>query len=459
MLRLYNTLTRKKDSFKPIKDKKVRMYTCGPTVYDYAHIGNFRAYVAADLLRRYLEFKGFSVKQVMNLTDVDDKTIKGSQREGVSLNEYTTRYKKAFFEDLMQVNIKRAFVYPEATKHIPEMVNLIKKLLQKGIAYKSEDGSIYYNIRKFKGYGKLARLKVKELKVGARVKQDEYEKTSASDFALWKAYDVSDGDVFWNTELGKGRPGWHLECSAMSTKYLGNHFDIHTGGVDLIFPHHQNEIAQSEGALDEPFVNYWIHNEWLLVDGKKMSKSLGNFYTLRDIFSKGYNGREIRYLLLSTHYRQKLNFTFEGLGAAKNSLRRLDDFIVKLNSTTENNDHAKIDTLLKKYQEQFEKYMDDDLNISKALAVVFNLIRDINKIKISKKDAEKVKKLLYDFDTVFGILKVEEKIPSEIVGLAEKRQKLRQEKKFKDADIIRDTILKKGYFIEDTVEGYRIKKK
>ena len=245
----------------------------------------------------------------------------------------------------------------------------------------------------------------------------------------------------------------------MSTKYLGNHFDIHTGGVDLIFPHHQNEIAQSEGALDEPFVNYWIHNEWLLVAGKKMSKSLGNFYTLRDIFSKGYNGREIRYLLLSTHYRQKLNFTFEGLGAAKNSLRRLDDFIVKLNSTTENNDHAKIDTLLKKYQEQFEKYMDDDLNISKALAVVFNLIRDINKIKISKKDAEKVKKLLYDFDTVFGILKVEEKIPSEIVGLAEKRQKLRQEKKFKDADIIRDTILKKGYFIEDTVEGYRIKKK
>ena len=283
---LFNTLTRRKEPFTPLEIGKVKMYTCGPTVYDYAHIGNFRAFLFEDLLKRWLLLQGFKVTHVMNLTDVDDKTIRGSQKQGLPLRQFTDFYIKAFFEDIKTLNILAADVYPRATDRIPEMVALIKTLMDKGYAYRGEDGSIYYCISKFPDYGKLSKLKTAELKAGARVSQDEYAKEEAQDFALWKAWTPEDGDVFWETELGKGRPGWHIECSAMSMKYLGETFDIHCGGVDNIFPHHENEIAQSEAASGKKFVNYWLHNEHLQVEGKKMSKSLGNYYTLRDLLAK-----------------------------------------------------------------------------------------------------------------------------------------------------------------------------
>src|SRR3989338_3545310 len=390
MLKFHSTLTRKKEVFRTVKEGKVQMYTCGPTVYNFAHIGNFRAYVFEDLLRRYLKYKGYEVRQVMNLTDVDDKTIRDSQKEGISLKEFTERYGKAFFEDIKTVNIEPAEVYPKATEHINEMIQLIQVLLDKGIAYKSSDGSIYYSISKFKGYGSLAHIKVKELKAGARVKQDEYEKEQASDFALWKAWDESDGDVYWNSQFGKGRPGWHIECSAMSMKHLTKAFesgnfdaekfesiDIHTGGVDNIFPHHEDEIAQSEGCTGKKFVNYWLHCEHLMVDGKKMSKSLGNFYTLRDLLAKGHNPKAIRYALMSTHYRKPLNFTFEELEAANTAVKKLEELKLYLDNS---DGRAKAGKTTAKAARDFEEAMDDNLNISAALAAVFNLATEARKL-------------------------------------------------------------------------------
>ena len=329
-IRLFNTLTRKKETFIPIDEGEVRMYTCGPTVYDYAHIGNFRAFLFEDLLKRWLEYRGFKVTHVMNITDVDDKTIRGSQKQQIPLRQYTEYYTKAFFEDVAVLSIEPADYYPRATEHIPEMVALINRLMEKGYAYKGEDSSIYYAINKFKNYGKLSKIKVRELKAGARVKVDEYAKEEAMDFALWKAWTKEDGDVFWETELGKGRSGWHIECSAMSMKYLGETFDIHCGGVDNMFPHHENEIAQSEAATGKKFVNYWLHNEHLLVEGKRMAKRYGNFYTLRDLLKMGYDPKAIRYLLLSTQYRQQFNFTFEGLDAAKGAIERLRNLMRRL---------------------------------------------------------------------------------------------------------------------------------
>src|SRR4030066_1169153 len=320
----FNTLTRKKEEFVPLETGKVRVYTCGPTVYDYPHIGNYRTFLFEELLRRYLKYKGFQVTQVMNLTDIDDKIIIGSQKKGISLDEYTAPYKKIFFEDLNTLNAEASEFYPEATKHIKEMVKIIKKLLGKKHAYEIE-GSIYFKISTFPEYGKLSKMNLEELKVGTRVKADEYEKEQVSDFALWKAWDEKDGDIFWETEIGKGRPGWHIECSAMSMKYLGPHFDIHTGGVDNIFPHHENEIAQSQPATEQKFVNYWLHSAHLLVEGRRMAKSFGNFYTLRDLLKQGWNPSVVRYLLIGTHYRQQLNFTLEGLEASKNGLQRLYD--------------------------------------------------------------------------------------------------------------------------------------
>ena len=455
-LKFYNTFTKKKEIFKSVDKGFVGMYTCGPTVYDYAHIGNFRAYVFEDLLRRYLKYKGFKVKQVMNLTDVDDKTIKGSRGEGISLASFTEKYKEAFFEDIKTLGIESAEFYPEATAHIKEMVALIKVLLKKKIAYKSEDGSIYYDISKFKNYGKLAGINIKDLKVGARISQDEYEKEQANDFALWKAWDKEDGDIFWETELGRGRPGWHIECSAMSMKYLGRHFDIHTGGVDNIFPHHENEIAQSEAATGKKFVNYWLHCKHLVVEGRKMSKSLGNFYTLRDLLEKGYSGRQIRYLLLGTHYRQELNFTFKGLDAAKNTLQRLDDFMLRIGEMKNKGnekDNKKIKNLIKKTRENFEKNMDDDLEMSKALASIFNFINKLYKLKLSKNDAKKIEKLMYEFDKVLGVIKKEKEILS-----AEKREKARKEKNYVLADKIREQLKEKGILLEDTPQGVRWKK-
>ncbi len=461
MLKLFNTLTRKKEIFKPIKKDYVGLYTCGPTVYDYAHIGNFRAYIFGDLLKRYLKYKGFKVKHVMNLTDVDDKTIKGSQKEHTSLDEYTSRYKKAFFEDIKVLNIEKADIYPEATKHIKEMVTLIKILLEKKNAYKSDDGSIYYDVSKFKDYGKLAQLKIKELKTGARVKQDEYEKEEANDFALWKSYSKEDRDAFWETEIGKGRPGWHIECSVMSSKYLGETFDIHTGGVDLIFPHHTNEIAQSEAATEKKFVKYWLHNEHLLVEGKKMSKSLGNFYTLRDLLQKGYSPKAIRLLLLSTHYRQKLNFTFKGVEGAKNSIERLDNFVFNLRNITETKDNPKVGSLIKETEQKFEEKMDDDLNISEALAVIYDFINKIYKLEISKKDAEKIISLMKKFDSILSVMEFDKKdeISDEVKKLIDEREEARKKKEWKKADEIRNELKKKGIELIDTKEGVQWKKK
>jgi len=462
-LKLYNTLTRKKEEFKEINKGHVSMYSCGPTVYNFAHIGNFRANIFADLIRRYLKYKGYNLKHIMNITDIDDKTIRDSKKENISLKQFTEKYTKYFFDDLKTLNIEKIDIYPRATDHIKEMVELIKKLLEKGYAYKAND-AIYYNIKKFKEYGKLSHLKIDELKAGARVCQDEYDKEHVHDFALWKFWDKEDGDVFWETELGKGRPGWHIECSAMSMKYLGKTFDIHTGGVDLIFPHHENEIAQSEAATGKPFVNYWLHNEHLLVNNKKMSKSLGNFYTLRDLLKKGYSPRSIRYVLLATHYRQKLNFTFEGLKAAENSIKRIDEFMVKLKDIKTEKNNKEIYILIEKAKSDFEDAMDDDLNVSIALSVIFDFVKKINTFimneNISKKDAEKAIKLMHNFDSVFGILKEGKKdeISKEIEQLIENREKARKNKDYELADKIRNKLKQKGIILKDTKDGVRWEK-
>ncbi|MBI2656583.1 cysteine--tRNA ligase [Candidatus Woesearchaeota archaeon] len=462
-LKLYNTLTRKKDAFKPIQDKIVKLYTCGPTVYDFAHIGNFRAYVCSDILKRYLKYKGFRVKHIMNITDVDDKTIKGANKEGISLAEYTRRYEKAFYEDIKTLNIDKADFFPRATEHVKEMLNIIKKLLKNKVAYKSEDGSIYYDISKFKDYGKLSHTKLEGLEAGKRIKQDQYEKEQAQDFALWKAYDKEDGNVAWKTEIGNGRPGWHIECSAMSMKYLGEHFDIHAGGVDLIFPHHENEIAQSEASTQKKFVNYWVHNEHLLVNGQKMSKSLGNFYTLRDLLDKGYHPKAIRYLLLSAHYRAQLNFTEDAVKSADNAVQRLQDFMIKLKEIKKNIKNKNIEKLIHKTKKEFEKAMDDDLNISVALAHIFEFVKQVNTLlmenKVGKNDAKKIINLMMEFDEVLGILEEkEEKISDEIKKLIDEREKARMEKNFAKADKIREDLKKKGIILEDTKEGVRWKR-
>ena len=465
-LKLFNTLTRKKEVFKPIKDKEVKMYTCGPTVYDFAHIGNFRTYVWQDILKRWLIYKGYKVKHVMNLTDVDDKTIRGARKEGISLKEYTKKYIQAFFEDSKTLNIIPADVYPKATEHIQDMVKLIKILIQKGYAYRGEDGSIYYDISKFKDYGKLSKMKIKELKPGARVKADSYTKEEAYDFALWKAWNPEDGNVFWETEIGKGRPGWHIECSTMVMKYLGETIDIHTGGVDLIFPHHENEIAQSEAATGKKFVNYWLHAEHLLVEGRKMSKSLGNFYTLRDLLKKGYDPKAIRYVLLSTHYKQQLNFTFESLEAAKNTVDKLFNFIFRLKEIKEGKNNPKIKEMIDKTRQKFEGAMDDNLKINLALASMFDFINKVNKLmdekKISKENADDTIKLILDFDRILGLnleeaLK-EEEIPEEIEKLIKKREEARKRKDWKTADEIREKIKSLGYTLEDTPKGVKCRK-
>ncbi len=446
-LKLYNTLTRKKETFKPLDKNLVKMYTCGPTVYNYPHIGNYRAYIIADILKRTLKYNGYNVKQVMNITDVDDKTIRDSIKEKISLKEFTEKYTKIFLKEIEALNIRSPESLPKATENIKEMIEIIKGLLKKKIAYKGEDNSIYYSISKFKKYGKLAHLKFGSLKSGARVKQDEYTKETASDFALWKAYDESDGPVFWETEIGKGRPGWHIECSAMSTKYLGESFDIHTGGIDLIFPHHQNEIAQIEPITKKKFVNYWIHNEWLLVDGKKMSKSLGNFYTLKNITDKGYNPLHFRYLALLTHYKKPLNFTFDNIDAAKTSYERIKRKIIEIRSQ-----EHKYKDLTEKYESQFLKVINNNLNTPKAIQIFLKALDDFNfepKAKIS---------LLEKFDQVLGlgIKNMQETLiilPPEVEELIEDREKLRKAKKWAKADILRQRIKEKGYDIEDTQEG------
>jgi len=460
-IKFYNTLSRQKEEFKPINDGQVRMYTCGPTVYNYAHIGNYRAYIFEDLLRRYLKLKGFKVEQVMNLTDVDDKIIRDSIKEGVDFKEFTKPYKKAFFDDLDTLRIERAEHYPEATEHIQDMVDLVKKLLDNNLAYRAQDGSIYYKVDAFPEYGQLANLNKEEMQKGSRIHDDEYgDKETLRDFALWKAYKPEEKDIYWETELGKGRPGWHIECSAMSTKYLGNHFDIHTGGVDNIFPHHENEIAQSQGATGEKFVNYWLHCEHLIVENQKMSKSLGNFYTLRDLLDKGFDPLAIRYTLLTSHYRRKLNFTFDKLKDSRKNIIKLRDFYNSLNDNIEAKDSDLTD-LVADADDQFMRSLDDDLNISGALGSLFTLVREVNNYRednqLKKRDAEKIKEFVEKADQILDVLEPAEEEKDELAEeekqMIKEREKARENKNWDKADKIRDKLQERGIIIQDGPEG------
>ena len=465
-LRFKNSLGNSVQEFSPITEGEVRMYTCGPTVYDYAHIGNFRTYMFEDLLRRWLKYRGYKVIQVMNLTDVDDKTIRESRKAGLSIEEYTKKYKDAFFEDLDTLGIERAEHYPAATQHVPQMVKLVSRLLEAGVGYRGGDDSIYFAIDKFPGYGKLSGKDIEKNISGARIDSDEYEKDQAADFALWKAWSESDGEVFWETELGKGRPGWHIECSAMSMEYLGESFDIHTGGEDNLFPHHENEIAQAEAATGKKFVNFWLHSAHLIVDGKKMSKSLGNFYTLRQLLDKGFDPLAIRYVLLATHYRSQLNFTLEGLRGAETSVERLAEFRAMLRELPEG-EKGGAKEILDNARDKFESCLDDDLNISGALGAVFEMVREVNKLRdsgdIAADDASPILDFLEDFHAVTGLLPEKEEsaeVPVILNGeeisieeAIEMRAKARSEKDWETADALRDAIADAGYILKDTPEG------
>jgi len=466
-IKFYNTMSRSKEEFTSLKDNQVKMYTCGPTVYNYAHVGNFRAYIFEDILRRTLKYYGYKVTQVMNLTDVDDKTIRDSQVANVPLLEFTKKYKDAFFEDIESLKIEKAEVYPAATDHIKEMVKLIQVLLGKKYAYQTDDGSIYFSISKFPEYGNLARIDMENQRAGSRVKNDEYEKDSIADFALWKAWDKSDGDVYWDSPWGKGRPGWHIECSAMSMKYLGRTFDIHTGGIDNMFPHHEDEIAQSECANGVKFVNYWLHCEYLIVNGQKMSKSLGNFYTIRDLMEKGFTGEEIRWVLLSAHYRKKLNFTFESCKKAGETLKNFNSFFARLKSV-DNNDltnQSEIEEIISRNLEHFKNAIGDDMNISEALAAVFTLQKEMNKKiihnEINREYAHKVLDAYKKFNeilAVFDFSDFEETIPAEVKEIVDERQMARKNRDFKTSDLLRDKLKENGWIVEDTPTGPIVKK-
>ncbi len=463
-LRLYNTLSRQVEEFVPLTPGRAGLYTCGPTVYNHAHIGNFRAYLFEDLLRRWLNYRGFRVTQVMNLTDVDDKTIRAAREQGVPLREYTRPFIEAFFDDLQSLNIERAEHYPAATDHIPEMIALIERLFERGVAYRAEDGSVYFRIASFPAYGKLARLDLSGLRAGARVAQDEYEKETAADFALWKAWDELDGDVVWDAPWGRGRPGWHIECSAMSMKYLGESFDLHTGGVDNIFPHHEDEIAQSEAATGKPFVKYWLHCAHLVVDGRKMSKSLGNFFTLRDLLARGYSGREVRYELISTHYRQPLNFTLASLDAARAALARLDEFTFRLRRHAAGAAAADLPALAREAATRWEAALDDDLNISGALGALFDLVhatnRQVDSGELGSGEAAAVLAMLEDWDRVLGFLRPPEEGPdAETLQLAEQRQAARARKDWAESDRLRAALLARGWEAQDTPQGQTLRRK
>jgi cysteinyl-tRNA synthetase len=448
-LQFYNTLSREKETFIPLNPPEVKFYSCGPTVYNYAHIGNYRAYVFADILKRVLVYEGYNVHHIMNLTDIDDKTIRDSQKEGKNLKDFTEFYTEKFYEDCKSLNILPPEKFTKATDYINEMVEIIIKLLDKGIAYKSDDGSVYFNIKKFPNYGKLSGLVLEEQKenAGGRIKTDEYDKDNVQDFALWKMWDTNDGDVFWETELGKGRPGWHIECSAMSMKNLGNQLDIHTGGVDNIFPHHENEIAQSEGATGVPFVKYWMHNEWLLVDGKKMAKSAGNYYTLRDLIAKGIDPIAYRFWLLMANYRTRVNFVLDALEGAETALKRLKTLYLGLGSALGQPDE--------KYVNKFKIAIEDDLNTPLAISNMWDLLKDDGVSNADKKAT------LLDFDKVLGLGLAELKddvIPEEVLKLVVEREQARLEKDFKKSDDLRTQINSLGYEVKDTSEGQKVSK-
>ena len=498
-LKLFNTLSRSVEEFAPLDPagKKVGMYCCGPTVHDAAHIGNFRTFVFADLVRRYLEFKGFAVRHVMNITDVEDKIIKRVQAAGISLREYTAKYETAFFDDLKTLGCRMPQETPRATEFIPDIVALVEKLMARGLAYLAADGSVYFSIEKYRAagatYGQLVKLNFEEMRVGERVRHDEYAKEAVADFALWKARVPEDGAVHWTSPWGDGRPGWHIECSAMSMKLLGPAFDLHLGGEDLVFPHHEDEIAQSEGAGLQPaggrFVKHWMHGAHLLVEGKKMSKSLGNFYVLGDLTAKGFSGREVRFALLQAHYRETFNFTLEGLQNAQKALRRIEECVSKLYEFWDQTlgdvevipDPRDVDLM-----DQFQQTMDDDLNISRSWGLIFDWIRELNKLiagnNLTKTQAASALATLGKLDGVLGIgfktatamrmslqpgivgsgklaaVVKTDTVPDEIVNLFRQRMDARKAKDFKRADAIRDELKAKGWAIEDTPKGARLKR-
>jgi len=476
-LKFFNTLSRSVQDFAPLDPagKKVGMYCCGPTVYDFAHIGNWRTFVFSDLVRRYLEFKGHDVRHVMNITDVEDKIIKRVRETKTPLREFTGKYEAAFLDDLKALNCRLPHVRPRATEHIPEIISLIEKLIARAIAYQAADGSVYFSIEKYRGcggtYGQLLKLNFDELRVGERVAADEYDKESVADFALWKARVPEDGDVFWPSPWGEGRPGWHIECSAMSMKVLGPSFDLHIGGEDLKFPHHEDEIAQSEGAgvqaNGQRFVKYWLHGAFLLVEGRKMSKSLGNFFTLRDLLAKGFTGREIRYSLLTAHYRETFNFTVEGLQAARTTLARIDECLGKLRETA----GAEVKFVRREVSDEeesrlvpdFTSKLDDDLNISGAWGSVFDWVRGTNRRlaenAFTPEGAEAAIQAWTTVDNVFGVGSQSQiEIPADIVALAEARALARKQKDFGKADAFRAELLAKGWIIDDSPKGLKLKK-
>ncbi len=447
-MKVYNSLTRRVEPLVPLADNTIRLYTCGPTVYNFAHIGNFRAYTFEDVLRRVVQFNGMKIRQVMNLTDVDDKTIRGANAAGVALTDYTKTYKDAFFEDLKKLNVQPAEVYPAATDHIPEMIALVEKLVEKGVAYKSDDGSVYFAVTKFPGYGKLAHIDFDNQRTGARCAADEYDKENVGDFALWKAWEPSDGPVGWDSPWGRGRPGWHIECSAMSMKYLGETFDLHTGGIDNLFPHHENEIAQAEAATGKPFVNTWMHCAHLRVNGEKMSKSLGNFYTLRDLIEKGWTGREIRYVLINAHYRQGLNFAFTALEDARRSLERIDRCV---DLATEG-DAPEWATA---HLADFTEAVNDDLNIPRAFAALFGLVRDTN-----VHGGGPVLSVFRRMDEVLGVVffgkAAKTAVPPEIQALLDQRAEARKAKNWAESDRLRDEIAAAGWSVKDSKDGQTV---
>jgi cysteinyl-tRNA synthetase len=465
-LRFTNTYSRQLEAFTPLDpaSKVVRLYTCGPTVYNHAHIGNFRAYIFEDLLQRHLEARGYAVLRVMNLTDVDDKTIRNSRQAGKRLNDFTAVYKAAFFDDLKALRVKPAQHFPAATDYVPAMIEMIQQLERQDIAYQAEDRSVYFRLSKFPKYGKLAHLNLDELRPSGRISNDEYEKESIGDFALWKAWDEADGDVKWDSPWGPGRPGWHIECSAMAIALLGPELDIHCGGVDNIFPHHEAEIAQSECCTGKKFVRYWLHCAHLMVEGQKMAKSLGNFYTLRDLLEKGWSGREIRFALITVNYRLPLNFTFEGLAAARAALHRIDEWAQRVAEVAGNAACPEpMPATMAKRIDAFFEALDEDLNISGAMGQLFDLIRDTNSAldhaELSSGVAASLNSAWQRIDGVLALKRDEHIAPPEVLELVEQRQKARAEKNWSESDRVRDAIAEFGWIVKDTKEGPKLSPK
>ena len=460
-LQFYNTLKREKEIFHPIEEGKVGLYTCGPTVYDYAHIGNFRTFMFEDLLKRWLLHLGFDVNHVMNITDVDDKTIKKSQAEGVDLFEITERYTDFFMKDLDWLKIIPADIFPKATDSIPKIIRMIKILLDKGFAYREDDGSVYFNIRSFPDYGLLTKINMVNQQSAARVSDDEYDKDAPQDFALWKGWKEEDGDVVWDAPWGRGRPGWHIECSAMSSETLGDHFDIHCGGVDNMFPHHENEIAQSQCATDEPFVNVWLHSEFLLVDGGKMSKSLGNFYRISDLKEMGFTPECIRYQLLAGHYRSKITFSADKKHEGDKIVQKITDLKSRLKKR---NSAMFADGSYPEEYSEFKERMNDDLNAPRSFAVFFDWMKIINskldQNNISEQELGQGWEFIQAFDKIFGLIKSDQlpEIPIEITHLANQRDKARKMRDWAEADSLRQILKSKGWIVEDTPNGQQIKK-